>query len=144
MVCVVAALCAVAVRARADVVSDLKFPIHGEAVRLIVTDASGNGVAGADVTATYRPASAVPHTEPVGTTGTDGYIEWTPTDAGLATVTATWTDAGGVEQTSQTALSIRYSSPPVAGILIMIIAGIVLIGGGLHRIHLVLRAPEPD
>ncbi|UCG51830.1 MAG: hypothetical protein JSW58_16955 [Candidatus Latescibacterota bacterium] len=130
--------------AQAEIVLDTAFPIENQTTRIHVIDEKGGAVANADIEITYRPGSAVSAVYNVGQTGNDGTYVWTPREAGIVTISATWTDADGVEQSNTFNASVKYKPTPIAGIVIMILAGIVLIGGSIERIATLLRSPEPD
>ena len=126
----------------ATIVPENDFPIQNETIRLLLTDNDGNAVKGATVIVTYRPGSSVEKTEPLGITDSGGAVKWTPSDAGLATVTATWQDAEQSEQSESKTVPVRYQRAPWSGILIMIIAGLVLAVGSVVRVFKLLRSEE--
>jgi hypothetical protein len=125
-----------------SIVLDEQYPEQDKPARIQVTDSDGNLVPGASVAVTYRPGSKVSKTAEVGRTADDGAVEWTPQDAGIATITASWTGSGEATVTASRTVSVRFSSPPMEGILIMIVAGVLLIVGSIVRIYKLLRAPE--
>lgn len=128
--------------AQEAVATDIPFPTQNEPVRVNVTDASGSPVAGAQVVVTYRPGSRVSREETVGQSNASGALDWTPSDAGLATITATWSGSGDTPTSATTTVSVRFQGAPLDGILIMIAAGLVLAVGSFVRIYKLLRAPE--
>ncbi|MEJ2721807.1 MAG: hypothetical protein P8181_11815 [bacterium] len=128
----------------AEIVLDTAFPVEKEATRIHVVGPDGGPVADAAVTATYRPGSAVATEVEVGRTGVDGNCEWVPGEAGIVTIGAAWVDGAGVEQTTAINVSVKYDHAPIEGIVIMIVAGIVLIGGAIQRIARLLGTPEPE
>ncbi len=128
----------------ADIILDTAFPSVKQSTRIHVTDDMGISVAGAEVTATYRPGSAVERASVVGKTAADGTFDWTPSESGIVTITATWIGADDSEQTTSINASVKFDPIPIAGIIIMIVAGIVLIGGGVERIAALLRSPEAE
>ncbi len=128
--------------AQGSVIVKKKFPTKGEEVRLIVMDPSGQPVAGARIEVTYRPGSSVSSVEAIGRSGQDGGIDWVPTEAGIATLTAVWTGFDRAEMVATVDVSVRFRSPPIAGILIMIIAGLVLVVGSVIRMVNVVRAHQ--
>ena len=127
---------------QADVVLDREFPTQGEPTRVRVVNRDGNVVAGAAVSVAYRPGSAVTREEDAGETGADGSLLWTPTDAGIATVTATWEAPDGSDRTSAVTVSVKFRSVPATGILIMLVAGLLLIVGSFVRVAILLRTPK--
>lgn len=128
--------------ATGEIILDRAFPTHKEQVRLRITDDAGNPVSGAVVSVTYRPGSSVSATDEIGRSSDGGVLQWTPMDAGLATITATWAGPEQDDMSSSTTVSVRFQSPPVDGILIMVIAGLVLIVGSVIRVYKLLRAPD--
>jgi len=132
----------VVVSAQGTVVVEKEFPGQGETVRIHVNGESGAPVAGATVEVTYRPGSSVERIEPVGISVEYGGLEWTPAEAGIATINATWQTADGTEATGSATVSIRYTSPPITGILIMVIAGLLLVVGSIVRMFNVIRTPQ--
>jgi len=129
---------------RAEIVLDTAYPVVRQHTRVLVSDDSGAPVGDAEITVTYRPGSAVEASTVVGRTGGDGAILWTPSEAGIVTISATWTDADQKEQTTSVNSSIKFDPTPITGILIMIIAGVVLIGGSIERIWSLLHSPETN
>jgi len=127
--------------AEGAIILDKAFPKHDERVRIQVMDDKGNPVTGADVSVTYRPGSSVSATDSLGQTDA-GTLLWTPTDAGIATITATWQGQGQPQQSSSTTVSVRFASAPIDGIIIMIAAGLVLIVGSVIRVYKLVRAPD--
>jgi hypothetical protein len=120
--------------ASADVVLREKYPTEGESTELFIQADDGSPVSGAAVTATYRPGSSVEAVEEVGTTGPSGRLAWTPQTAGIVSVNAVWEDGS-----TSSNISVRFASAPAGGILIMIVAGLLLVGGSIVRITRVLR-----
>jgi hypothetical protein len=80
--------------------------------------------------------------ETIGRSGPDGRIDWVPAEAGIATLEAAWTGPDGSERIARADVSVRFRSPPVAGILIMIVAGLVLVVGSVIRMYNVIRSHE--
>jgi hypothetical protein len=129
---------------RADIVLDSAFPVEKQTTRVHVSGADGLPVTDAALAVTYRPGSAVPATFEIGRTAADGNCDWTPREAGIVTINAVWVDADGVEQTAAVNSSVKYNPTPIAGVVIMIAAGLVLIGGSVVRIMRLLGTPESD
>ena len=116
--------------------------MEGEKTELYIQDDAGNPVAGADVSATYRPGSSVEETVSIGVTGKSGRILWFPAAAGIVTLAAAWTSAEGDTVTTSTNISVKFKSTPAGGIVIMLLAGLLLVGGSAVRILRVLRSGE--
>jgi hypothetical protein len=128
--------------AQGSVVVEERFPTQEERVRLFVVDQAGKPVAGASIEVTYRPESSVRRIETIGKSGQSGSIDWVPTEAGIATLKAAWTGPDRSEMIATADVSVRFRSPPIGGILIMIIAGIVLVVGSVIRMYNVIRTPQ--
>lgn len=128
--------------AQGEIILEEDFPVAHAGVRLHVVDDDGSPIAGANVAITYRPGSRVERSEAIGTTAEDGGLEWVPAEAGIARVTATWLFDDGSEASFATAVSVRFGSPPVVGIVIMIGAGLLLVVGSAIRMFNLLRSPE--
>jgi hypothetical protein len=126
---------ALASPAGAEIVLRQKYPKQGDTAELFVQDDDGAPVAGATVTVTYRPGSSVEASDTVGTTGAGGRIAWTPTTAGIASLTASWEG-----NSSTTNVSVRFASVPPGGVIIMILAGLLLVGGSIVRITRVIKS----
>ena len=137
-------LTAAAPSLHADIVLDTAFPTVKQSARIHVTDDADASVPGAEVTVTYRPGSAVERSSVVGTTSAAGTFAWTPSEAGIVTITATWIGDDDTEHTTSVNTSVKFDPTPVSGIIIMIVAGIVLIGGGIERVISLLRKPEVE
>ncbi len=75
---------------------------------------------------TYRPNSETSRVEKVGLFDDAGSVLWTPTDAGITTLSVL--DGAGETVISRNA-AVRFDSPPVSGLLVMILAGLLLFGG---------------
>jgi hypothetical protein len=120
--------------ASADVVLREKYPTEGENTELFIQADDGTPVSGAAVTVVYRPGSSVEATEAVGTTGPSGRLAWTPQTAGIASVNAVW-DGGDTSAN----VSVKFGGAPAGGLIIMVLAGLLLVGGSVVRIMRVLR-----
>ncbi len=73
----------------------------------------------------YRPSAAVSHTDHVRTDGAQTLV-WTPSTAGVVRLAA-----GDVAQN----VSVRYVSPPISGIFVLLIAGFILFGGAIYALR---------
>ncbi len=107
------------------------FPVQKEKTEIHVLDASGNPVGGATIEATYRPGSRVSVVSPVGITDSSGGADWIPQHAGVVRIDARWRDDDGSEILATMNASVRFASTPIGGIIIMIFAGVLLIGGSI-------------
>ena len=81
------------------------------------------------VTVTYRPNSQTSTSETF-TLGGQRTLEWTPEHAGVVQVTT-------ADATRN--LSVRFTSLPGLGVLIMTLAGLILFGGATFAMTLLLR-----
>ncbi len=131
------AVAAAAPAGAASIQVDRRYPAEGEraVVRVIADD--GAPVTGALVRVTYRPGSSVETHAEVGRTDAGGAVAWTPELAGIATLSAEWTDGSASAN-----VSVRFHHAPVAGLVIMIVAGVILVGGSVVRIRRVLLEPD--
>ena len=132
---VLAAGSALALPAAGEIVLRQKYPTQGNETQVFVQDDGGIPVSGAKVTVTYRPGSSVEETLEIGMTTAGGRLEWTPDKAGIATLNASW--EGG---TTSTNVSVKFPRTPLGGMIIMILAGLLLLGGSAVRITIVLRS----
>jgi len=105
-----------------------EFPKQASSARITVLDDEGSPLAGVEVKVTYRPESKVAETVVIGVTDSSGTLTWLPEDAGIVTVSARV--AG--ESITKT-VSVRFSSLPKRGMLVLIVAGLILIGGSVRR-----------
>ena len=128
---------ALAAPASGDIVLRQKYPTEGSATQVFVQSESGTPVTGAAVTVTYRPGRSVEATEEIGMSGAGGRLTWTPTTAGIAALKATW--EGGEASTN---VSVKFAGVPAGGVIIMILAGTLLVGGSIIRIMRVLRSVD--
>lgn len=101
-------------------------PLLDEPVTVTVTD-GGEPLAGARLDAHYRPNSQTASREPLAPTDAAGRTEWTPRAAGIATLELLDPDGGPPLASLNTA--IRYGGFPAAGMVVMIVAGLLLFGG---------------
>lgn len=128
-----------------------EFPLRGEEVIVTVTDDRNFAeralkevkLEESTVTATYRPSSETAATEDLGTLDASGQVAWTPTDAGIVTLAVHPAEGEGEPDATlaTTDLSVRYGGFPPAGLLIMVIAGLLLFGGAAVGMALLLRDP---
>ena len=113
------------------------FPLQGEPVTVTVTGEDGVPLAGAELSALYRPNSETSHTEPVGTTDASGQVRWTPTDPGIVTLTA----GPSSQPVASANVAVRFGAFPPQGLAIMVLAGVLLFGGAGFGFARMLGAP---
>lgn len=92
---------------------------HASVLRL---ERDGQPVSGVAVQAKYRQnaLTTLQETQDIGKTDANGQVTWTPTQAGV--VVLAWD--GGSEN-----VAVRYDGAPGLGIVVMILAGVLLLGG---------------
>jgi hypothetical protein len=83
---------------------------------------------------TYRPNSAIPLVDTVAVGGFTS-IRWTPEQAGVVRVAV----PGGPSRN----LSVRFAALPVAGIVVLILAGLILFGGAAWAMTKLLSGGMP-
>ncbi len=119
--------------AQGTIVLQTRYPTQFKNTRILVHTPEGNPVFGALVKVTYRPGSRVEVISDIGETDEAGGVNWAPDDVGIVTISAHWLGDDGGERTAATNISVKYASTPMSGILIMLLAGILLIGGSIYR-----------
>ena len=128
LACLVGTTCLAGAAECDEIRTTERFPMRGEPTQIVVETSTGNRVSGAQVTVVYRPGSMVERCEQVGTTGTDGRLEWTPREPGIACLEAAWLDEKGTERELTRNVSIRFDGVQAGGILIAVLAGSILYG----------------
>jgi hypothetical protein len=103
-------------------------PVVGEATALTF-DAPVDAVV-----ITYRPNSAIPVVDTVRIGGFTS-IKWTPTEAGVVRV--------AVPDGPSRNLSIRFAELPLAGVFVLIMAGLILFGGASWAMTKLLSGDMP-
>jgi len=92
----------------------------------------------ATLTVIYRPNSA---TEKVDDSGpfpldAEGRVQWVPQSPGIATLAVLDREGKTVAQSD---VAIRFAEVPLAGIVVMVLAGLLLFGGAGYSLVLALR-----
>jgi hypothetical protein len=118
-----------------------QFPTQHRPTWVQVQSNGGRPAEGVQVSATYRPGSNVSRHSEIGRTDSAGRVEWTPKEAGIVELSAQYPDSLDPIQTS-IHVSVRFASPPASGILIMLVAGILLIGGSIFRFIQYMRSGD--
>jgi hypothetical protein len=124
--------------AQGSIVLRTQYPVQKQATWILVQSDDGSPVAGALVSATYRPGSNVSQLTEIGTTDRTGRVEWIPVDAGIVEITAAHPDSL-ISLQASTNTSVKFASPPISGIIIMVLAGVLLIGGSAVRFTRYIR-----
>ncbi|MBD3236294.1 MAG: hypothetical protein GF330_06310 [Candidatus Eisenbacteria bacterium] len=107
--------------------AEQSFPQEGRPCRILLTTGEAP-LAGAWVTALVRPNSEVSRLDTLGRTDAAGTVHWTPTDAGLATLTASRADSALCELT----VAVRFPGVPALGLVMLLVAGLLLFGGNSY------------
>jgi hypothetical protein len=91
--------------------------------------------AGVAITASYRQNAhkKLQHVQQIGTTAADGTLRWEPAEPGV--VVLAW--EGGSRN-----VSVLHHGVPVAGVLVALIAGLLLLGGSVFFVLQMLRRQE--
>lgn len=113
---------------------DPVYPVRGKDA-LIAVIHEGQPVSGATVRVTYRPNSEVLREAEVGVTDASGHLTWSPDDAGMAEL-AVETPEGSASRS----VSVRFPGPPIQGILVLLMAGLILFGGNIRLVSRTLKA----
>lgn len=126
------------------VAADDERPRIGQTVRLTLA-AGGTPLAGARVTAVYRPNSSTTSTEELAPADDTGTVFWTPTAAGPVSLRA-WPPRGGLEEAPAASLdvAVRYGGFPPSGLAIMLLAGALLVGGAAFGSIMLMRGPAVE
>jgi hypothetical protein len=105
--------------------------LEGQQVILHLTDGKED-LPGIAITAKYRQNAhaALQHDQDLGATGPDGRISWTPEEAGVVVIS--W--AGGEQN-----VSVCHSGVPASGVIVLILAGVLLLGGATRYFFKMLK-----
>jgi hypothetical protein len=106
---------------------DAAYPGQQSPCRLTLT-AAGRPLAGAEITALYRPNTRVEDDVPIGVTDEAGRLEWVPQAAGIVTLRAATPAGEGCDLT----VSVRFRGVPTLGLVVMLGAGMLLFGGNAY------------
>lgn len=115
-------------------------PLRGEPVAVTVSD-DGAPLADARVEAHFRPNSQTARREELPPTGPDGRVEWTPTEAGIVTLSVL--DPGGGAPLASVNTAVRRGYFPASGIAVMVTAGLLLFGGAAVGLKMLLSEGPP-
>ncbi len=111
-----------ALPATAQIVSSTEAPVRGATIELTFPAVVDS------FTVTYRPGAVTARTEVFATNGLLT-VGWTPKRAGVVQIS---TDDDSKN------LSVRFSSSPILGILVMVVAGVILFGGAAVAMRMLL------
>jgi hypothetical protein len=104
------------------------YPLKDQAIQIYVSHATVP-LERFQVSVTYRPNSMVSRTEELGNPDTNGYLSWTPKDAGVTILKATLPGSKDKELSFSKQVSVRYGHFPPMGLLIFLLASLTLFGG---------------
>ena len=89
----------------------------------------------------YSPNSETSTEAEIGVVPTAGKVAWTPSRSGIATVSVRGDD--GVVVASEN-VAILFARTPVAGVMVMLFAGVLLFGGAGYSLRRVLKSGVPE
>ncbi|MBT9546460.1 MAG: hypothetical protein IV090_13810 [Candidatus Sericytochromatia bacterium] len=104
------------------------YPLKDQAIQIYVSHATVP-LERFQVSVTYRPNSMVSRTEELGHPDANGYLNWTPKDAGVTILKATLPGSKDKDLNFSKQVSVRYGSFPLMGLLIFLLASLTLFGG---------------
>ena len=108
----------------------VQYPLVGEPVRVLISHASYPELERFQVKVTYRPNSDVSKEEVLPPPNDFGTLEWTPTAAGITTLTAEAPAIEGFEAVKLSLqVSVRHGGFPLSGLLIFVFSMLTLFGG---------------
>lgn len=118
----------------AEMTCDIKAPIRGQDTFIRLHDVEAPTVW--TVSATYRPNSATARTDQLGTVDDEGKLRWRPTDSGIVQFSA---KGPGEKDKAGMTVAVRFPSPPISGIIILLVAGTILFGGAGYSLHRAMK-----
>lgn len=122
------------------------YPLINTPTQIMISHASYPDLSRFKVVVTYRANSSTSHEEVLGTPNADGYVSWTPQEAGITTLKATAPalETGTKDIIIEKTVSVRFGSFPLTGILIFILAAGILFGGLSIFIFINSKPPITD
>ena len=87
------------------------------------------------LTVTYRPNSSIDVVEHVAPAAGSTTLTWTPQRAGVVQLAT----SDGASQD----VSVRFSTPPISGILVLTLAGLILFGGAVFAFRKLFAPDRP-
>ena len=104
------------------------YPLVGQPVQVLISHPSHPQLESFGVSVTYRPNSAAPVRDEIGSPNANGILSWTPRMPGITTLKAV--AAGGDKPLELSKnVSVRFEGFPPLGMLIFALAGLTLFGG---------------
>lgn len=104
------------------------YPLKGQPIQIFVSHATAP-LEQFQISVTYRPNSMVSRTEELGHPDANGYLSWTPKDAGVTILKATVPGSKDKDLSFSKQVSVRYGHFPLPGMLIILLASLTLFGG---------------
>lgn len=112
------------------------YPLVNTPTQVMISHASYPDLKRFEVVVTYRANSSTSYQETLPAPNEDGYVAWTPKEAGIAILKAT---APGIESQDSVSIekniSVRFGGFPATGMLIFALATLVLFGGLVLMIY---------
>lgn len=106
------------------------YPLINTPTQIMISHASYPDLKRFEVVVTYRANSSTAYQETLPAPNEDGYVAWTPKEAGIAILKAT---APGIESKDPVSIeknvSVRFGTFPATGMLIFALASLILFGG---------------
>ncbi|MCB0570955.1 MAG: hypothetical protein KDC66_14365 [Phaeodactylibacter sp.] len=100
-------------------------PVRGDAITITLAKPEPY------VVVTYRPNSSLAHSDTLRTTGMATDFQWAPSRAGVVSLSTAGQGSRNV--------SVRYKGMPGLGIMVLILAGTILLGGAGFAFGLLFR-----
>ena len=104
------------------------YPLKDQAIQIFISHAS-IPLEQFEVSVTYRPNSMVSRSEVLGHPDNNGYLTWTPKEAGITIIKATIPGSTDKALSFSKQISVRYSHFPTLGLGIFLLASLTLFGG---------------
>ena len=123
----------------ADLTADGDFPVVGKTQNVSLTGVED--VSDMTLWVVYSPTSETQTEEEIGRFRADGRIAWKPSRFGIATLSARGDDGGVVVGEN---VAILFAETPVAGVMVMLFAGVLLFGGAVISMWSVLKSGLPE
>lgn len=112
------------------------YPLINTPTQIMISHASYPDLKRFEVVVTYRANSSTAYQETLPAPNEDGYVAWTPKEAGIAILKAT---APGVDSKDPVSIeknvSVRFGAFPATGMLIFALASLILFGGLVLMIY---------
>jgi len=115
------------------------FPIVGR-TETVTVEGAGTGV-DLSLWVVYSPNSETSAEEEIGLVPATGEVEWSPSRSGIATVSVRGDDGTVIASEN---VAIIFAETPTAGVIVMIIAGLLLFGGAGFSMRSVLSSGVPE